>query len=1111
VALIALRAIAEDVEHTPVVTPEAEVAAAAMRLPDGFSVAAVASEDKLANPVAFCFDPKGRIFVAETHRVYKGVEDNRMHMDWLDDDLAARTVADRRAFMVRRMGDQIGKWTEFSELVRLLEDRDGDGRYEWSSVFSTGYRNVEDGCAAGVLWMGDRLWFTCIPSLWELRDADGDGQAEQKRALATGFGVHVALFGHDLHGLTFGPDGKVYFSIGDRGFHVETPEGVLSNPDSGAVLRCNRDGSELEVFATGLRNPQELAFNEYGDLFTVDNNSDSGDRARLVHIVEGMQAGWRMSYQYLPDRGPFRREKIWHPQNDEQPAYVVPPLVHLSDGPSGLVAYPGTGMPARYNGAFFLCDFRGAAGSSEVREFWIKPHGATYRLDREGVFAGGVLATDCDFGPDGGFYISDWVEGWSGTGKGRIYRVASDDSELAKARAATAATLRQLEAAPIQGLLALLEHADVRVRMGAQRRLVAEATSPSVSAMVVRTAADSAATLLARLHAIWALGELGEKQPKLFNELVKLTNDNEAEVRAQAATTLGRARKLDDSRRESLGKSLVPLLADASPRVRSFAAISLGKLRHRDALPGLLAMARENDDRDPVLRHAAAFGLAGTQTPEGLAAATSGASEPERLAIVVALGRQKSPLVTTFLQDVAERVRLEAARVVWDAPIPQANRDLAAALDDVRSDNEPMLRRALAANLAERSPTNLEAVIRCASRPDLSFAIRGHAWDMVGHWASPSPRDPVHGHWRPLEPRPANEVAEFVKAALPAIQKAGAAGAMGVVVAAELGIQDAFPPLVGVVKDKTIAARLRARAMKALTNADASIAEGAIEAGLKSTAPDVRSAARQLLVERFPTRAIEPLREAAESATMPERQAAIDMLAGLDAPAAREAIGQWLGRVEDNTCPPELALNVLEAAAMSPVAAIVERHREYVARQAAAGPMAAFAASLVGGDAASGEAIFKQREALSCRRCHSLVPGEVLVGPNLADVGLRRSRSELLESIVAPNAKIAEGFQTTVLQLDTGKVVAGILRREDDKHAVLVDAEGSDIVVDLSTVEDRFEGLSAMPEDLVKQMTPRNVRDLVEFLSGLKTPPTADAAAVAGGHGRKDSDGAAEN
>ncbi|RIK82527.1 MAG: hypothetical protein DCC67_07055, partial [Planctomycetota bacterium] len=606
------------------------------------------------------------------------------------------------------------------------------------------------------------------------------------------------------------------------------------------------------------------------------------------------------------------------------------------------------------------------------------------------------------------------------------------------------------------------------------------------AAALVVAARNAAAPRLARLHAVWALGELGEAEPALFAELCSLCADADAEVRAQAARTLGRAAHAPAEQREPLGRALSGLLADDSPRVRSLAAISLGKLRYQPALGGLLAMARADAARDATLRHAATMGLAGSQSPQELLAAGAGASDAERLALVVALGRQNSPLVARFLQDASPRVELEAARVIWDAPIPEAYPDLAAVLPRTPSDNEPLLRRALAAASALGGSERAGEVVACGLRRDLPGPMRDHVWALVRQWSLPSPRDPVHGQWRPAAARPPEEVVAALHAAFAEVLSAAEASPVGVVVAAELGIAEAHAPLIARIADERVSPRLRARALVALAGADEAIVRQAASHGLASTSPEVRSAARRLLVERQPEQAVVALREAAESGATSERQAAIDMLAKVPLPAARAAIDGWLRRVEEGSCPPELQLEVLEAAGNSSDSEVVRRQEAYRERLAANGPAAVYAGSLVGGDAERGRALFHENAALSCRRCHSIEPGTVLVGPSLADAGKRLSRQQLLESIVSPNATIAEGFQTTGLLLDSGQMVAGVIRREDQREAVLVDAEGREHTVEVASIEERSRGLSAMPEDLVKLMSPRELRDLVEYLSTLR-------------------------
>ncbi len=476
---------AQDESYKAVVvgkTDEPQKAVKSFRAAPGFTVDLFAAEPLLANPVAFHIDERGKFYVVETFRLHAGVTDARQHMYWLNDDLKSRTVEDRVAMYRKHFKPEVFEsYGKEHDRIRLIEDRDGDGKADHAEVFADGFKSQESGLGAGVLARKGDVYFTCIPDVWLLRDTDGDGKADVRKLLHNGYGVHVGFLGHDLHGLIFGPDGKLYFSIGDRGFNVKTLDGkTLEVLDCGSVLRCDPDGKNLEVVATGLSNPQELAFNETGDLFTVDNNSDGGDKARLVEVVEGGDSGWRIGYQFIESpnsRGVWNSEKMWHPAWEGQAAYILPPLANISDGPSGLTHYPGTGLNESQKGRFYLSDFRGAASTSGVRSFRVKPKGASFELVDSEQFLWGLEATDCDFGPDGALYVSDWVSGWNKTGKGRIWKVVDPKSANDPLVAETRKLISEGfdERSTSDQLTKLFAHPDQRVRLKAQFALAEKA------------------------------------------------------------------------------------------------------------------------------------------------------------------------------------------------------------------------------------------------------------------------------------------------------------------------------------------------------------------------------------------------------------------------------------------------------------------------------------------------------------------------------------------------------------------------------------------------------------------------------------------------------------
>jgi quinoprotein glucose dehydrogenase len=1106
-------------KYSPRIEPasdEAEQTIKRFRVPKGFKVELVAAEPLLANPVAFCIDEHGRFFVAETFRHGAGVTDIRGHMNWLDEDLASRSVEDRVAMLKKHEGDRISAYTRASDRIRLLVDTDGDGRADKATVFAEGFSNIPDGIGSGVLARRGDVYFANIPDLWLLRDANGDGEADFRKSIHHGYGVRVGFLGHDLHGLCFGPDGKLYFSIGDRGAHVRTRDGkTVSNPETGAVYRCNPDGSELEIFAYGFRNPQELAFDNYGNLWTGDNNSDGGDPARWVYVVEGGDSGWRIGWQFIerPNlRGPWLAERMCFP--DSPVAYMLPPVTNIANGPSGLAFYPGLGLPERYSDHFFLCDFRGGTGSG-VYSFAVRPRGAGFELvDRE-EFVWEVLVTDGDFGYDGCFYITDWVNGWSKPGKGRIYRVF--DPKTSRSPVVTEA--KKLMAEGFAGrslvqLVGLLTHPDKRVRQEAQFALAEKGDTAIRPLAQVARVNDQR---VARLHGVWGLGQIARQKNraarKAIDEVLPLLSDKDAEVRAQAAKVLG------DARAAKAFNALTALLSDPKERPRFFAAIALGKLGRKEAALPLVAMLRANDNRDRHLRHAAVMGLAGCADPARLKELATDPAAAVRMGALLALRRLQRPEVAAFLDDSDVHVVIEAARAANDLPVPAALPALAAKAAQATRHHQQILdlqppakpkpetaptsttlavetvdlstalfRRVINANFRLGTPASAAALTALAASGALPESLRAEALTALGDWAKPSGRDRVTGLWRPLDARDAAlakaalqpQLDSLLRDAPPSVKLAAIAAA------GRLGISSAAAAAHDLLTDRAQPANVRVEALRLLASQRDSRLPDAVKLALSDSNERLRHEATRLQAQLQPDDAVTQLRSTLANGALREKQSALITLGTLNNAAADDLVLQWLDRLLAGQVPPELQLEIVEAAARRPRQPFQAKLHQFEDARPAEDDLRAYRECLTGGDANEGRRIFLERPEASCVRCHKVNGEGGEAGPDLTGIGAKKPREYLLEAVIFPNKAIAEGFESVLVTMKDGAIYAGVVKSETATVLELNSPEDGLLKLNKADIQTRTRGLSAMPEELRQVLTKRDLRDLVEFLGGLK-------------------------
>ncbi len=1065
----------------------------------GLAVDLWAAEPLLANPVSIATDEKGRWFVAETFRLHAGVSDIRAHMNWLEDELASTNQEAWLAILKGDAGVDFEKNAKNSERVQLIWDSKGAGKADSSKIFAEGFNEPLSGIASGVLARKGSVYLTNIPDLWLLKDTKKTGAADVRTSLARGFGLRTAFLGHDLHGLRVGPDGRLYFSIGDRGANATAIDGSrVVNTETGAVYRCNLDGSGLEIFAVGLRNPQELAFDKFGNLFTGDNNSDAGDPARWVYVMQNSDSGWRIGWQFLtkPEaRGPWLSERLCYPAFQGQAAYHLPPVAILGNGPSGLTYHPGTGLAPQWKDHFFLANFSGSPSNSGILSVTVFPKGAGFEMSPIENPIWNILATDVEFGVDGSLYISDWVNGWGMNGKGRIYKLSDTahrgDPILAETQKLIGEGMESRSAKEISGLLA---HADMRVRQEAQFELAARGESAALGGV----AADRS-SLLARLHAIWGLGQIARGAAQDGALIVPWLQDADPEVRAQAAKTLGDL----NVHAEKTVASILPLLKDPSARVRSFAAIALGKAKAQSAVPGLFEALAVNHEADAVLRHALCAGLAGCATPGELQATAANSAASIRMGAVVALRRLKHEGVARFLSDTDPAVVAEAARAIHDESIEAAMPELAALISRLPviaeyptgSKEQPgprdaVLRRVVNANYRVGDAATAAALANFAVAPEAPAPFRLQALQQLAAWETPPRLDRVMGLHRPL---PKRDPAVAEKALRPLVSRLLADKTAAPVARLEvLALVERFLfkseaiDLASIVSNEKEDANVRAKALVAMAaRADGALAQ-TVNYAATAGAEALRKEATRLRVElHLPGGGVEALSKVLEIGTTGEKQNILTTLGGMPEPAAAAIFEQYLDRLLAGKVPKELQLELLEAAAKRTEEGVKSRLAKVQASYPANTPLAAYSFALAGGSAAEGRKVFMEKAEASCIRCHKVNNDGAEVGPNLTGIGKRQNREYLLESIVEPNAKIAAGFETVIVTLHDGSLHAGILKAESDTELTLMQPTGVPEKLVKAQVKSRERGPSGMPA-LAAVLSKKDLRDLVEYLASLK-------------------------
>ena len=1026
IAHAALYAVEED--SWPKLVPSGD----GFQAPPGFKTEVIATDPVVNNPAAMAVAPDGRIFVCEEY-------------------IHAHVKGKTHGVVTVLVGPEKGeKATRAITLAENLGSVQGMAFYD------------------GKLYIAHTPYISVLP-------VSADNTPGALTNLITGIGIPSAYkAAHCVSGLRV-HGGKLYIVFGDQGCDLNTKEGKHIFLDCGGILRCDMDGSNLEIFAHGFRNIYGIDFDENENAFVRDNTNDgAGYNLRTYHVVKGAFYGW-----------PFR----WKESDSKTPPVDVLTMAHDRGGgsPTGCMYLNSPAFPEPYNKSFLFCEW----GNGLMVHSRPVPNGATYTIPEHPFITQPKVAKApytfrpcaAELAPDQSIVIADWGSAglYPTEGKGRILRVTYTGEKPTPTKPSEVERI-DISRASIALIVSDAVNKDPMVRAKAAY-VLGEFKFFSGIAAITKLLSDDHPFV--RLRAAGALGDM--KEPKLLPVFIKaLATEKERWVRQLLVRGI---RECGDF------SALLNNIESTPPDIQVDLLYACREIYDRKIADALLYLSKDAKRKELRAKATEFLGLIARKEAERWKWADKpGFTQPvrtveweasagimERLHMLI---RDPEPLVRNAA--LAALDKLKDATVVAEVLDGIANGkntmddDTAYILVHSIGNEKALPALAKYATDPKCGEDTCREIVRALSiskAPEALDALRAVAF---AERSSPAlVGEAIEGLGKKKDKPSVEKILAVLKNGQPEAQRS-AALALGVLGdASSLDAVDAAADST----DRT----LKANALIALWRLDSSLH---LDRFLK------KLMALPASEDALQTDVAAAIYGGKKAKTEP---ALLHWLA--HGSVGKETLAEALKHLKTSTkaafAAPESGKEKFTASLekyraehypdWKPPAATAAKNEEDGDARLVRLTEAALAAP---GDPAKGAAIFSNKRGANCIGCHSVAGVGAHVGPELTEVGKKYPRPYLIESVLYPSKQLLDGYEMTLLVLKNGERLAGIVQHEDKERLSVAKSDGSVETLLVDDVQSRKKSTkSLMPDGLVNAMTDQEFFDLIAYLESLKKQP----------------------